>query len=226
MLVIDNIVFEIFLMVFSILFVLLFLLLVFPTANAKKEHSSHIYTPGHQFPVGSEHLPLPRILTYSIFMGKVKYPHLFLTLESMRLNPGVKFVLINVVEDEISDAAEIRAIVRKQNVPNFHLHVLTMTAFSSRIKEKLHIDVVFNNTWFYKMTDYKPTLAYLFPEHFDSSPSGATIKYWAYVDMDLVWGNFSRFSHLFQGDYAVITSDFQGASGVGMFFVNEDWTKR
>jgi hypothetical protein len=72
------------------------------------------------------------------------------------------------------------------------------------------------------MTDYKPTLAWLFPELFaENLPTIITsfnrdfdvsfydnkrFQYWGYVDMDLVWGNFSRFAHLFQGDYAVITS--------------------
>ena len=41
------------------------------------------------------------------------------------------------------------------------------------------------------------------------------------MDLDVIYGNFSRFAYLFQGQHAVVTSDFQGASGVAMFFKNE-----
>jgi hypothetical protein len=33
--------------------------------------------------------------------------------------------------------------------------------------EKLGINVPFTKKWFYKLCDYKPTLAYLFPEMFE-----------------------------------------------------------
>ena len=35
---------------------------------------------------------------FTIFMGKINYPHLPLLLESMRWNSGVQFILINVIQ--------------------------------------------------------------------------------------------------------------------------------
>lgn len=203
-------------------------------------NSKHLYV--NQFPAGSEHLKLPPIVTFSVYLGKVKWPHIRLTLESMRWNPTVRFNLINIIEDndpEHGDASELLKKVAKFNVPNFKVKVVSFNAFSDRVREVLGLDINFNNSWGYKVgTDYKPTLPLLFPELLNpprlntqhQSPqeklSAGPYKYWAYTDIDLVWGNFSRFAHLFQGDYAVITSDFQGASGVAMFFKNEEWTPR
>jgi hypothetical protein len=69
------------------------------------------------------------------------------------------------------------------------------------------------------MCDYKPVLPYLFPhlvkpEH----------KYWGYVDMDVVWGNWTRFAHLFQGQ-PIVRSGFWHSNGLFTFFLNEDWSK-
>jgi len=184
-----------------------------------------------QFPSGSEHLGLPEggIIAFSIYLGKVGYAYMSLTLESMRWNgPLVQFVLINVVERE-DDAADLRELLQRKRVDNFHLEVVTCAQFSRIVQEKLGISVPFNSSWYYKMTDYKPTLATLFPHIIDSPPplgrrvSEKPFAYWGYVDTDLVWGNFSRFSSLFRAGHSVVTSDYQGASGVAMFFSNDDW---
>jgi hypothetical protein len=147
----------------------------------------------------------------------------------MRWNgPLVQFVLINVVERE-DDAADLRELLQRKRVDNFHLEVVTCAQFSRIVQEKLNISVPFNSSWFYKMTDYKPTLATLFPHIIDSPPplgrrvNEKPFAYWGYVDTDLVWGNFSRFSSLFRAGHSVVTSDYQGASGVAMFFSNDDW---
>jgi hypothetical protein len=36
---------------------------------------------GSQFPPGSEHMAMPNILAFSIYLGRMKYTHLALTLE-------------------------------------------------------------------------------------------------------------------------------------------------
>jgi len=210
------------------LFVLLLLLLY----SLQAVQSKRVYT--HQFPVGSEQLSLPEggIITFSIYMGRVKYAYMSLTLESMRWNaPLVQFVLINVVEKE-EDASELRELLQRKQVRNFHLEVITISRFAQLVSDKLHITVPFNSTWYYKMTDYKPTLAYLFSPLIDSPPPTGLrppkhpFAYWGYVDTDLVWGNFSRFAPLFRAGHAVVSSDYQGASGVAMFFRNDEWSRR
>lgn len=205
------------------------LLLTALARHAKHDRNHWVYKEGGQFPPGSEHLVLPDMITFSIFMGPMRYPYLSMTLESMRFNPRVQFVLVNVVQDE-SDAAELQALLLRKAVANLHLEVLTMSRFSRLVQDRLHISVPFNASWFYKMTDYKPTLAHLFPHLIDDAPPrglrrAEPFAYWGYVDTDLVWGNFSRFSHLFQRQHAVVTSDYQGASGVAMFFLNAPWTR-
>lgn len=179
----------------------------FLKASLQSSENMRIYSPGHQFPEGSDQLLIPKIIALSIHMGRVKYPHMRLTLESMRWNPTVKFVLINIVSNTdlaTGDSADLIRLAASQNVHNFHVKPITYLQLSERVQEKLGIHVPFNSTWFYKMTDYKPTLAFLFPELLDNEHP--QFKYWAYVDLDLVWGNFSRFAYLFQGDYAVVTS--------------------
>jgi len=155
-----------------------------------------------QFPSGSEHLQFPPTILFHIYMGHMKYPHLPLLLESMRWNPKVQFVLINVIEEGSTDADDIKNLVIKMGVPNFHVEAVTFGGFSARIKDKLGIDVTFTKDWYYKMCDYKPTLAHLFP---DIMAKGS-YKYWGYGDLDVIWGNFTRFSHWFQGDYPFVIS--------------------
>lgn len=167
--------------------------------------STRIYLKGHQFPDNSEFLPLPKIVAFSIFMGKVSYPHMRLTFESMKYNPRVQFVLINVIE-KFGDSDTLSTLKDRYHIHNFHLEAISFRQFSARVKDRLGIEVEFDHSWFYKMTDYKPTLAHLFPDVISKLSATEAFKYWGYVDLDLVWGNFTRFSYLFQGDYAVITS--------------------
>jgi hypothetical protein len=155
-----------------------------------------------QFAPGTEQLPLPRTVLFSIFMGKVGYPHMPLLLESMRRNPGVDFKLINIIQPGSEDANDVIALKNKLAVPNFEVHVLDMNQFSAIVNERLKLSIQFTKDWYYKMCDFKPTLAYLFPE----LSRNDTYKYWGYVDMDLIWGNISRFSHWFQGQYPFIHS--------------------
>jgi hypothetical protein len=61
----------------------LWLLIVATSLRLGKSNKDgvRLYEEHHQFPAGSEHLVLPEILAFSIFMGKLKYPHIALTLE-------------------------------------------------------------------------------------------------------------------------------------------------
>jgi hypothetical protein len=170
--------------------------------SASVDFSKRVYV--NQFPPGSEHLPMPRVVAFSVFMGDLKYPHMPLLLESMRWNPTVDFQMIHVVE-EGSKAAEVSeklVAASGVRVDNFKVKAVTIPELRTRVKERLGIDVPFTKDWFYKLCDYKPTLAHLFPE---LAPKDK-YKFWGYVDMDVVWGNFSRFSHWFQGDYQLIIS--------------------
>jgi hypothetical protein len=127
-----------------------------------------------------------------------------LLLESMRWNPTVDFQMIHVVE-EGSKAAEVsQKLVAASGVrvDNFKVTAVTIPELRIRVKDHLGIDVPFAKEWFYKLCDYKPTLAHLFPE---LAPKDK-YKFWGYVDMDVIWGNFSRFSHWFQGDNQFIIS--------------------
>jgi len=144
----------------------------------------------------------------------------------MRFNPTVNFHLVNIVNNtdpHSEELAELVRLVSRKSVKNFHLKILSFTEFSAVVKSRLGIEVVYNNSWAYKVgTDYKPALAHLFPDFVDEKE----VDFWAYVDNDVVWGNFTRFSHLFQGEYSVVTSEFnRGISGVCTFFKNRDWTR-
>ena len=159
-----------------------------------------------QFPPGSEHLPLPKIILFSIYMGKLKYSHLPLLLESMRWNPKVRFTLINLIEDHREeDVADIRRLKEELGVHNFHVEVVTLTGMRRVVKERLGIDVPFAADWFYKLCDYKPTLAYLFPNLLETT-DGEPYRYWGYGDLDVIWGNFTRYAGWFQGEFPFVIS--------------------
>lgn len=77
---------------------------------------------------------------------------------------------------------------------------VSVEEWRDRVKDRLGIDVPFTMEWYYKMCDYKPMIAHLFPEH-----SGSEYKYWGFVDMDVVWGNFTKFAGWFQGQPFIIS---------------------
>eukprot|EP01038_Epipyxis_sp_PR26KG_P009720 gene9720-13080_t len=144
----------------------------------------------------------------------------------MRKNINVEYVLINVIEDGSSDDKPTLEVIKRLQVPNFTLKVVTLSELSQRVKERLGIDVKFTKEWYYKLCDYKPTLAYLFPEMFDLRKRNGNLpfRYWGYGDMDVIWGNLTRFSHWFQGDYTFIISGWCGTTGAAAFYPNERWT--
>jgi hypothetical protein len=119
----------------------------------------------------------------------MSYPWLPLLFESMRWNgPLVEFVIINVIKEGSNDAEEIIRLKESHAVINLHIVVLTIAEFSKLVHEKLGITVNMAPDWYYKLCDFKPVLAYLFPEY----ASEDKFKYWGYGDNDVIWGNFSR----------------------------------
>ena len=159
-----------------------------------------------QFPPGSEHLQLPNILHFSIFMEKDTghhYTHLPLLVESMRYNPKVQFVIINIAENPaLGFGGKMTALAAQLGATNLKIVTENIAAFTDRVYRRLNIRVPFTYDWYYKLCDYKPTLAYLYPELLDEKE----YKYWGYGDMDIIWGNFSRFAGLFQGQHQFIIS--------------------
>lgn len=154
---------------------------------------------------------LPKIVLFTIYMGKLKYPHVALLLESMRWNPMVDFKLINIIKAGSGDSDSIIELKKRQNVENFYVITVTLEEFRERVKDRLGLDIPYTYEWYYKMCDYKPVIGHLFPEliYTQKSSNGGNdtspYKYWGYGDMDLIWGNFSRFAHWFQGQPFVIT---------------------
>lgn len=178
---------------------------------------------------------VPPILLMTMLMGNVTKqgdkpgyfepvpivrPYIRLTLASMKRNPEVDFALINIVKDPdpiTGESAQLLKYVAESGASNVFVHVLTYQQYSQRVADKLGIHITFNDSWGYKQCDFKPTFAYLFLELFERRKqlSGGTrrphekhedYKYWGYADLDLIWGDFKSFAHLFNSDYVIIRS--------------------
>lgn len=208
----------------------LYLVLYNPPLLLDGADSKRIYKQGEQFPQGSDKLPLPHMLVFSVYMGTMKYEYTELTLSSMRFNPQVHYVLIQVVEDAKSVEADgIKSLAAKIAVPNFEVKIQTMEEWRLRIKDRLGIDVPFDKTWFYKLCDYKPVLGYLFPEYSNRTvvgkPTEYFYKYWGYADLDVIWGSFQRYAAWFQGRFPFVISGWFGTTGAAAFYINEPWTQ-
>lgn len=199
-----------------ILFLICFCKNFYCDEDNENRKSKRVYE--YQFKSGDEHLTLPKIIVFSTYMGHIKYHHMPLLLESMRYNPQVDFYMINIIEHIDHHPEDIILLSQNMSVQNFHVVTQTMDELSQRVKLKLGIDVVFDQSWSYKMCDYKPTIAHLFSEYMDPK-----YKYWGFVDSDVIWGNFSRFAHWFQGRPFVI-SGWWRSTGAAQFFINEDWS--
>lgn len=205
----------------SILAILLLFLLSY---NRQNVLGKRVYGIGEQFPKDSEHLHLPPILLFSAYMGKMSYSFTPLTFESMRWNPQVHFTIINVIEDGSNQADHTLALANEMKIANLEIKVVTMSQLRTRVQERLNITVPFDSSWYYKLCDYKPVLAYLFPESFNRPAGLEPYKFWGYGDLDVVWGNFSRYAHWFQGDYPFVVSGWFGTTGAAAFYINEPYT--
>jgi hypothetical protein len=154
---------------------------------------------------------LPPILVISVHMGIITREFIRLTLESMKFNSKIDFAIYNILDDADPQSHEnkrIPKLIKKIGAHNVHYKVLTYGEFSTRVQQRLGIQVSFNQTWYYKVCDYKPTFGLLFPELFERRirKHHTPYKFWGYGDIDLIWGNSNHFAHLFQGNYVVIRS--------------------
>lgn len=177
-------------------------------------------------------MKLPRIISYSIHMGRMTQSYLRFTLHSIKLNSGVQFVLINVVVHD-SDASRVRRIASIVGASNFHVEVIPVQEFTRRCREVLGIELPINDgnayvgKYAYKLAEFKPALALLFPEQMTLRAPSATqpFDFWGYCDMDIIWGNFSRFAYFFQGQYDVVSTNSVRLMGMATFYRNEPWTR-
>jgi hypothetical protein len=187
------------------------------------------------YSAGSDHFKMPQVLSYSVHMGRMTSRYLRLTVESMKRNPNVHFVLINIVVDTSLETGQaVRAVKFSKFAPdNFHVVVVSVSEFKRRCKEKLNIDLPINDDnayvkkYSYKIAEFKPALALLFPEQFNvRDKTGEGFAFWGYSDLDLIWGNISHFAHQFQGQYACISTNSVRLMGMATFYINEDWTRK
>ena len=149
-------------------------------------------------------------------MGKIKYNYFALTVESMRWNPDVTFVIVNIVEDGKEQSRMAERIVRESGASNVILKVLFIHEWRQLVLSRLGVNIPFTSQWYYKLCDFKPTLPYLFHNLLISN-NQYRYQYWGYADMDLIWGNFTRFAHLFQGRYDSITPHWHDVVGMAYF---------
>jgi hypothetical protein len=182
-------------------------------------YAERLYT--QQFPDGADLIPMPRMVLFSIFMGEISYPHIPFLLTSMKWNPNIHFFIINIYNPERTQLVNWKAFVEEYGGPNLHVEYLTLTEFSDRVYQRLNVKIAFTDSWYYKMCDFKPTLAFLFPE----LSSNSTYKFWGYADLDVVWGNITKFSYLFSGERPFVISGWWHTTGALNMFINEDWTQ-
>jgi hypothetical protein len=242
----------------ALLYLCLYMLTSVAHADSKANLAKRLFDEGEQFPPGSEHNQLPSLVCISIHTGSIAaYSYLDLTLESMRWNPNVDFVVLNVIPDDesISEAYhEVDELLpRGRSIDNFRVVQISSRDLSTVINKKLNLNVNLDASWYYKMCDYKPTLAYLFPElllipperrrfhgrlseyrsrmlginkHSDVNAKQNLQKYtfWGWADLDLVWGNISRYAYLFQGQYPIVPTGCCYARGMAHFQRNMRWT--
>jgi hypothetical protein len=182
-------------------------------SSFSSDHSSSTLSP----------LPVPPMIVFSIYMGRIKYNYFKLTVASMKYNPNITFVLVNIVPDEATYYTHFQQVIRDMHAQNLlSSTVLTITQWKELVFKKLSISVPFTMEWYYKLCDFKPTLGHLFSELVDL-PS-QKYSYWGYADIDLIWGNFQKFAYLFQGDYYFIRTSAHVTVGMAQFFRLDNFT--
>jgi len=158
---------------------------------------------------------------------KLHYKYLDVTVESMRLNHEVDFYLVLVGDIASSspfpNLADTLAY-ELQAPPPSNLHILrySYSDLSDLISQRLGIDISLSSEWHYKMAEFKPTFGQLFAEHIKDH------AWWGYADLDVVWGKFSNFAHLFSNPdkYPIVNSGWLSPRGMAAFYVNKDWTRQ
>lgn len=170
----------------------------------------------------------PPMILFSIFMGDIMsaYDHLELTIDSMRYNPQVDYILINIIEPMDPAVKALNELVERLKVPNFRVISESMAQFATRVDDRIHIVVPFEygtRLWGRKMCDYKPTLAFLYSELLQEKH-----KYWGYTDNDVIWGNINTYADWMNGPnrYNVIYSVMWTPGGYLTLFDNAPWSIR
>jgi hypothetical protein len=145
---------------------------------------------------------LPPLTIVTIHMNMNTCNHMKLLLESMRWNaPHVHFTLIDVLPSyDAGQNHTVGQLIHEMGINNVHLAPITYDQLSKRLSDKLSIDIKVSTYWKDKLRDFKPLLAHLFPEHVDP----VNYKYWGYADIDIIWGNFTAFAHLFHDSPPVV----------------------
>ena len=170
-------------------------------------------------PYGAEQMHLPPILLYTLQMTTAftTRQYIRLTLESMRHNPQVDFVIISVLDD-VNEINLFHAFLHGLMISNVKLQALSTSEFVKMLKVKLNMDhpmTVATQRWARKMPEFRPLIAHLFPEHLERRH-----RYWGYFDMDLILGNLSHYAHWFQGEYPVVKTSYH-CIGPLQFFLND-----
>lgn len=137
----------------------------------------------------------PPLVLYGAYMGDITldYDYVELTIESMRWNPQVDFILLNIVKHE-SEAKRIRGIKDRLHIRNLYIKVLSVEDFVERVNLRFGIDIPMNYTakWGRKLADFKPVFGYLYPEFIREEH-----QYWGFIDYDVIWGNFNAYADWF-----------------------------
>ena len=109
-----------------------------------------------------------------------------------------------------------RAVTPASNV---RVHGVALQDFKRLVHRKLGVDLPLNATsmlWARKLPEMKMLSALLFNELLTPRH-----RYWGYFDLDLVWGNVSRFAHWFQGDFLAVKTQYW-AHGPAHFLANDE----
>ena len=102
-----------------------------------------------------------------VYFGAVEtsYPYMDYVLESMRYNKkNVKFVILNV-RDRPEEARGFATKAKDMGVSNLQILPMTFSQWGERVKQKVGVDVPWDQSWYYKVNDYKPTFGAIFEEH-------------------------------------------------------------
>jgi hypothetical protein len=181
---------------------------------------------------------LPSIVLMTINLGlgpSLKYKYLDMTLHSMQYNKDVDFIMIHVIDDDTYNSNinfeeklildyDIMNVLK--TTTNFRIHRVSYSQLTILIKKRLHIDVEITDKHYYKMSEFKPTLAVLFSELLVNPKTGLEYTWWGYADLDLIWGKISDFSHLFHDQWPIINTGYTSPRGMCTFYKNLDWLNR
>jgi hypothetical protein len=117
-----------------------------------------------------------RIAVTSVYFGPISSDYLYFTLESMKWNrANVDFYCYNVMDD-MRKVKDMQDLAKSMGVTNLFIKPMTFAQWGGLIKSKLHIDLKWDQSWYYKINDYKPTFGYIFRDALKD------YDYWAWMD--------------------------------------------